>query len=150
MPLLDWIYTPITLTNLHQLLQHISAYKVRKRDDHLYGVTRYLVNSLGISICDVNSSNTSDQPMTSVGKKQVWHSATFHFRCNNNTDTHHTFHVRTFCKTCSFLVSDNNKSTFTTICPFCHINESWKNVGHPCLACQFATIIYRNPFHVRF
>jgi hypothetical protein len=68
-PLLDWIYTPITLTSLHQLLQHISAYKVRKRDDHLYGATRYLANSLGISIYDVNSSDLIDQPMTSVGKK---------------------------------------------------------------------------------
>jgi hypothetical protein len=46
LPLLDWIYTPITLTNLRQLLQHISAYKIRKHDDHLYGATRYLANSL--------------------------------------------------------------------------------------------------------
>jgi hypothetical protein len=147
---LDWIYTPITLTSLRRLLHHISAYKVRRRDDHLYGATIYLANSLGIFICDTNSSDLIDQPMTSVGKKQVWRSATFHCQCNNNTGTYHTFHVRTFCKMSSFLISDNNESTFTTICPFCHINESWKNICHPCLVCQFATIMYRNPFHVQF
>jgi hypothetical protein len=31
------------------------------------------------------------------------------------------------------------------------MNESWNNMGgHPCLACQFAIITYRNPFHLRF
>jgi hypothetical protein len=124
-PLLDWIYTPITLTSLCQLLQHISIYKVRKRDDHIYGAMRYLANSLGISICNVNSSDLIDQPMTSVEKKQVWCSATFHCRCINNTDTRHTFHVRTFCKTCSFLMQDNNESTFSSICPFCLAIHVW-------------------------
>jgi hypothetical protein len=37
MPLLNWIYTPITLANLRHILQHISVFKFKKRDDHLYG-----------------------------------------------------------------------------------------------------------------
>ncbi len=149
MPLLNWIYTPITLAKLRHLLQHISVFKIKKRDDHLYGATRYLANSLGIYICDTNMSDLVDQPMTPVGKKQVWRLATFHCRCINKVNLH-TFQARTFCKTCTFLVLKDNMSTFNEVCPFCHINESWKEIGHPCLACQVATIIYRNPFHLRF
>jgi hypothetical protein len=35
------------------------------------------------------------------------------------------------------------------ICRFCHINEAWANLRHPCLACQLATLIFRNPFLAR-
>jgi hypothetical protein len=94
-------------------------------------------------------SDLVDQPMTPVEKKQVCRLATFHCRCINK-DNLHTFQACTFCKTCAFLVSKDKTSTSYEVCPFCHINESWKEIGHPCLACQFATIIYRNPFHLRF
>ncbi len=30
------------------------------------------------------------------------------------------------------------------------MNESWQIIGHPYLACQFATIIHGNPFQYRF
>jgi len=36
-----------------------------------------------------------------------------------------------------------------TRCAGCDINEAWETLGHPCLACQIATVIYRNPFHKR-
>ena len=29
------------------------------------------------------------------------------------------------------------------------VNEAWEHLGHPCFACQKATVIYRNPFHAR-
>jgi hypothetical protein len=101
MPLLKWIYTPITLAKLRHLLQHISVFKIKKRDDHLYGATRYLANSLGIYICDTNMSDLVDQPMTPVGKKQVWCLATFHCRCINKVNLH-TFQARTFARHAHF------------------------------------------------
>jgi hypothetical protein len=149
MPLLDWIYNPISLADLRKLLQQISIFTTKKRDDHLYGATRYLANSLGIYICNTNASNLIDQPMTPVKKKPLWRSATFHCRCATYSAGFHSCHIRTFCKTCSFLVSQDDMSISRFICPFCLMNESWNNTGgHPCLACQFATIIYRNPFHL--
>jgi len=36
------------------------------------------------------------------------------------------------------------------LCPVCYANDSWKTENHPCLACQFACVIYRNPFNLRF
>lgn len=39
--------------------------------------------------------------------------------------------------------------TCVTICPGCNVNESWETIGHPCLACQNATIIHCFPFGKR-
>ena len=36
-----------------------------------------------------------------------------------------------------------------TICPSCNSFESWKQIGAPCLSCQFASITFRNPFETR-
>jgi len=34
-------------------------------------------------------------------------------------------------------------------CQGCNINEPWQKSSLPCIACQLATIVYRNPFHKR-
>jgi hypothetical protein len=36
-----------------------------------------------------------------------------------------------------------------TICPSCNSFEFWKQIGAPCLSCQFASITFRNPFETR-
>lgn len=101
-------------------------------------------------ICDNNMSDLIDQPMSLKEKKQAWHTARFHCRCEKEENQYQNFGVCTFCKLCSFLVFNEHIPISLTVCPGCTINESWKTSEHPCLACQFATIVYRNPLHWRF
>jgi hypothetical protein len=77
MPLLDWIFTPITLVQLRRLLKHLQIYNTDKRDDRIFGATRYIANSLGIQLCATNMSELVDQQMTNVEKKQARRTATF-------------------------------------------------------------------------
>jgi hypothetical protein len=119
-----------------------------ERIEHVCSHTmQYLANSLGIYICETNMSDLVDQPLTPVGKKQIWRTATFHCQCIIK-DNLKMFPAHTFCKTCAFLISKDNMSNLNEVCPFCHISKSWYEICHPCLACQFATIIYRYPFHL--
>ncbi|MFO0446567.1 MAG: hypothetical protein ACK51L_02765 [bacterium] len=94
-------------------------------------------------------SDAIDQPMTPTEKKQLWRTATFHCRCGNDKIRYHALGIRTFCRTCSLLIFIIPTSMPNT-CPGCTIQCSWKEQGHPCLACQLATIVYRNPFHQRY
>ena len=149
-PLLHWVHTPVSLRNLRQHLQHLPTFTKKHRDDHLYGATRYLANTLGIIICEQNSSNLIDIPLSPNEKKQLWRTALFHCRCATEDIQYHTFGVRTFCKRCSLLVYNDPPSQAHNLCLGCTINESWEHPPLPCLACRLATIIYRNPFEWRF
>jgi len=149
-PLLNWICTPITLVQLRRLLKHLPIYNTAKRDDHIYGATRYIANSLGIQLSATNMSELVDQQMTNVEKKQAWRTATFQCRCPNQGEgTYHNCGVRTFCKKCCLLIPNDSMITDNNQCRFCHLHEFWKFPNHPCLSCQFATMIFRNPFHWR-
>ena len=55
----------------------------------------------------------------------------------------------TFCKYCSFLLFRKSISHVVR-CPSCSENEFWETIGFPCLACQFASITFRNPFQLWF
>jgi len=37
-----------------------------------------------------------------------------------------------------------------TKCPGCNVNDSWEHIGYPCLACQFTSLVYQNPFDRRY
>jgi hypothetical protein len=37
-----------------------------------------------------------------------------------------------------------------TNCPGCNINDSWEHIEFPCLACQFASLAFQNPFDTRY
>jgi hypothetical protein len=49
----------------------------------------------------------------------------------------------------SYIIVRDSVSHITS-CPSCNTNESWETLGHPCLACQMATIVFCNPFSMRF
>ncbi len=41
-------------------------------------------------------------------------------------------------------------NTSAVKCPGCQSYDSWEHIGFPCLSCQFANIVLRNPFGRRF
>ncbi len=145
-PIIEW--TPISLKNLGHLFQHLPTFTVKKRDDHIFGVTWNLANTLGIIIIDTNTSDLIDQPMTLTEKKQMWRAATFHCKWNNDLIKLLNYGVQNFCKSYSLLIF-NEWALLTMFCPSCNINKSWIGDGQPCLACLFSEIIYRNPLKHR-
>ena len=62
--MVEHVYTPVSLILCRQLFQYLPSVQNVKRDDHIYGAIRYLANTLGILITDINTSEHVDQPMT--------------------------------------------------------------------------------------
>ena len=122
-----------------------------KWDDHLSGATRYLTHTMSFHMTDSISHDIIDAPLQMAQRFDICRQAKFHCKCCPNiTNVEQTsFGNRGFCKRCSFLVYRTNISHVTR-CPGCNINDSWETIGHPCLACQVATIVHRNPFQARY
>jgi len=148
-PILQHISSPISLRQFRTLHQHLPTFTNTKRDDHIFGAARYLANTLGIYLLESQSRDIIDQPMTSIEKKQTWRMATFSCKCIRGPTNTVQFGPRSLCLTCSFLIFRDAVSHIT-LCPCCNENESWEIIGHPCLACQRAAIVFRNPFLQRF
>jgi hypothetical protein len=72
-PLLEYINAPVSLRKLRQLMIHLPTIsRNRTRDDHIHGATRYMANTLGLTL-DINCiSDNIDQPLTKVEQKQLW------------------------------------------------------------------------------
>jgi len=150
-PILEYVHTPTNLAHIRYLLQHLPSTATNKRNDHIYGATRYIANSLGLTISNnTNMGDFIDKPLSSIEKKQLWRLATFKCRCLTQSINTSTFGPRIFCNTCQFLIPKHSDPPQETICPLCHINAPWQHPNAPCLACQVATIVYRNLFHNRF
>ncbi len=148
-PLLEYINAPVSLRKLRQLMIHLPTIsRNRTRDDHIHGATRYMANTLGLTL-DINCiSDNIDPPLTKVEQKQLWRMANFQCRCDPNSCIIQQFSMRNFCQTCRFPVYYTEISHLD-ICPVCMHNDSWQQRGLPCLACKLATIVYRNPFQNR-
>jgi hypothetical protein len=69
LPILDWTPMPISLKKIRKLFQHLPTFGRKKRDDHIFGPTRYLANTLGIIINEDNASDLIDQPMSIIEKR---------------------------------------------------------------------------------
>ncbi len=119
----------------------------KKWDDSIFGAARYLANTLGVKLENA-TAGTIDEVMSASQIKEKWRQATFSCRCSTNHDQQ-TFDNRAFCLKCSFIIYHNSVPDIQR-CPGCLINNSWENIGQSCLACQFATIIYRNRFSDRY
>jgi hypothetical protein len=146
-PFLQWTRSPTTLRNLRLALSHLTNFRQTKRNDHIYGASRYIANTLGIILVEHNVSDLIDQPMSHTERKQAWRIATFWCKCPSTLREIHNFGVRNFCRRCNYLCKNDHNND--NVCPFCSCNESWKIQGNPCLACQFASLIYQNPFQFR-
>ena len=148
-PMLQHLDTPTDLQSLRHSLRHLPTFQNSKgRDDHIYGATRYIANTLGLKLDKTNKSEKIDEPPSELDKRQLWRMAHFRCRCQKETSIMQRYGVRTFCQRCSCPVYQTQIS-HTSSCPICESNDAWKNMGSPCLACQFASIVYRNPFHAR-
>ncbi len=62
-----------------------------------------------------------------------------------HTNYKHTLQYKIFLNTCSFLVPQSSIRQAIR-CPSCNKEESREHIGFPCLACQYASIIFQNPF----
>jgi hypothetical protein len=102
-PILQYISTPTTLKHLRWLYLHSNIFLGKKRDDHIFGATRCLANTLGISIEDSTINNFIDQPMAPTEKKQIWRIGTFWCRFENEASNKIEFGPRAFCQTCSMV-----------------------------------------------
>lgn len=94
-------------------------------------------------------SEKVDEPLTESDKRQMWRMATFQCRCEEDDSICQKNGSHTFCKNCSFLLFRKSISHVVR-CPSCNENEFWETIGFPCLACQFASITFRNPFQLWF
>jgi len=133
-PIIHFCNKPTELRHVRKLFQHLPTFANKKRDDHIYGATRYISNTFGIMLMDGDKNNFIDQPMTNVERRHAWRMATFHCKCTSSCISPQHFTVCTGCKACSCLVYNMNASQ-DTACPCCRTNEYWDIIGLPCLAC---------------
>ena len=149
-PILNYVQRPITLKAFRGLFQHLPSMHVHKRDDHIYGAARYLANSFGIIISDMNADDSLDPLLTPSATNEIWRQAKFHCQCDPSGRQQQEIGKRAFCSTCSYLIFHEEANPLETLCRSCSTNEAWQTNMNPCLACQLATIVYRCPFRQRF
>jgi hypothetical protein len=142
-PLLEYRSKVITIKKFRKILSCLPTFERDLRDDSIFGAARYMANTLGIKVHTLPSSNLIDTPMTDAETRQMWRKASFFGRCHGNITTT-TFEVRSFCNSCSCLIPLTTTMS-NKICIGCNINDIWEHVWSPCLACQFASIVFRNP-----
>jgi hypothetical protein len=118
------------------------------RDDSIYGAAKYIANTLGIQIENYTMSSI-DEPMSPSQINEKWRQATFSCRCQISMHGQKIFGKRAFCSHCSFLICYNTIADIR-LCPACNFNESWEIIGSFCLACRYATIVFRNRFQERY
>jgi hypothetical protein len=143
-PLLEYRYKVITIKESRKILSCLPTFERDLTDNSIFGAARYMANTLGIKVHNSPSSSLIDTPMTDTETRQMWRKASFFCRCQGNITTT-TFEVRSFCNSCSCLIPLTTTLS-NKICIGCNINEKWEYVWSPCLACQFASIVFRNPF----
>jgi len=147
-PILEHRTAPISIKKFRKLLHYLPSFASKARDDNMFGAARYLANTLVIRIQETIHANIIDEPMTIIESKQTWRKATFMCKC---MDAHNIFdaEIRSFCYSCSYRIPHTNV-THITRCPGCNKQESWEHIEFPCLACQCASVVFRNPFIKRY
>ena len=148
-PLLAYRVQPVSIKGFRKLLNFLPSFAGKSRNDHKFGAARYVANSLGVLIVDTPNCNLLDSPMTTRQCNNIWRQARLHCKCCCASRRPVPFKSRVFCMNCQYLIL-HTSITHVTRCPGCDINDSWETLGALCLACQMATIIYRNPFQQRF
>ena len=146
-PLINCLTEPISIKEFRQHLQHLPTLNHNKRDDSIFGVIRYIANSLGIRLSNATACSI-DESMSLVQAREKWRQATFFCRCNHTEVEQIIYGDRAFCSSCSFIIPHQRPPLKR--CPGCLMQDTWDPRGLSCLACQFATVIYRNRFHDRY
>lgn len=145
-PLLSSRMQPISNKAFQKLWQCLPTFVKTCRNDHKFGAATYLANTFGILLDDTSSSHTMDEPLTTRKKNDLWRQASFMCQCHcRNPRDSNKYMVRTFCITCSYVIPIDTISK----CPGCNIQDAYEISGALCLSCQFATVVFRNPFDRR-
>jgi hypothetical protein len=147
-PLLIYQNTIISVQAFQKALSCSPTFNTKSQDDFIHGAARYLANTLGILIQSTLSSNLIGLPMTIVENRQAWRKSSYMCKCEDDK-TISQWGVRSFCTSCVYLIP-HKSTTHVTKCPGCNTSDSWEHIGFPCLACQFANMLYRNPFASRY
>jgi hypothetical protein len=143
-PLLEYRSKVITIKEFRKILSCLPTFERDLRDNSIFGAARHMANTLGIKVYNSPSSSLIDTPMTDTETRQMWRKASFFCRCQGNITTS-TFEVQSFCNSCSYLIPFTTTLS-TKICIGCNINGKKEHVWSPYLACQFASIVFCNPF----
>jgi len=147
-PLLEYTKTPVSIKQLRLALRHLPTMNTSKRDDSIYGVVRYIANSFGFRLSNA-TAGTIDEPISSKQSREQWRQATFSCKCSVQNNMQEVHGGRAFCTTCSFIITHRDPANLR-LCPGCISQDSWGPIGFLCLACQFATVIFRNRFMTRY
>ena len=147
-PLLDHRVQPISNKTFRQIWHCLPTFGKRTRNDLKFGVATYLANTLGILIEDASSSHTMDEPLSRKQANDLWRQASHFCKCLDPISRHakKSYGIRAFCEACEYIIP----VTTGPKCPGCNLQESFLSDGTACLACQFATMVFRNPYHRRF
>ena len=148
-PLLHCLQKPTSLREFQSMMQHLPTMSTHKRDDHIYGAAQYLANSFGFSLLDTETTDCIDPPLVPPRINDMWRQAKFQCQCSSSRQNPHNIGVRAFCTSCSFLISYDTSELESTKCRGCNTNAPWQQSNLPCISCQLATIVYRNPFQKR-
>jgi len=119
-----------------------------KRDDSISGVTRYIPNTFGFLLTNATAGSI-DEIMSTTQIREKWRQATYSCKCPHPSIEQTIYGGRAFCPNCSFIIF-HHKPPNLHRCPGCLQQDSWSPIRYGCLACQFATIIFRNRFADRY
>ena len=151
-PLLELLHRPTSIKRFRQLFMCLPSFAPKKsREDCIFGAARYLANTFGFQLDKTQSANLLDEPLHDKVIENQCRQACFLCRCPTPTQPYTSTGatLRSFCGTCSFLIPVLHHDSPLS-CRGCRQQESWKTSGAPCLACQFASIVHRNPFSKRY
>ena len=151
-PLLELLKNPVSIKRFRQLFACLPSLAPKKsREDCIFGAARYLANTFGFQLEKTHSANLIDEILPIKAVQQLWRQASFICRCSPppQKDMRESDTIRSFCSICSFLTRKIHSGSLLS-CPSCQQQDSWKVAGAPCLSCQFASIVHRNPFSKRY
>jgi len=122
-PLMDGVDNPISLRQLRTILTHLPTLQnTHKRDDHIYGATRYTANTLGLKLDSTCTSENVDPSPTDEERKTIWRMANFQCRCQPENHSCHQFGVRNFCRSCQYPIY-YTQTSHLPVCLVCLHNE---------------------------
>jgi len=147
-PLLQYRLKQTDIKTFRRMLTHLPSFANLSRDDLIFGAAKYLANTLGILLQNNAAFHMLDEALTPSQYRQLWRKATFLCRCLTPNTVR--YGVRSFCLICSYLAPYPENISHITSCPACNVGTAWELLGSPCLACQFASIVFQNPFASRY
>lgn len=84
-PLLAYRAVPISLKAFRKILHFLPSLSKTSRNDHKFGASTYLANTLGIMLQPSESCRIMDEPLNVRQMNNLWRQAPLLRRCQQNT-----------------------------------------------------------------